>query len=338
MNDRTRCVPLHVNQRNVTTPFGLIGCDENALTFALGYTFQQCLPLLQWFLRQIGVQGVQTRALRNVRIDLQKHHRGHSLHGVTDIEIHLPGSFHIIIEAKIGFSVPTNEQCQKYLPRLDETDEPVQKIVALVQSTDDQFADNYAKADRRFADRILSFSWQQFLTECVRILTGNTVEADGRLWVNYFYRFLDQEYGMKAFTTEVWILAINTDPMWHNGKSHWDIHQEFRVWWDYKEHTVRPLYLAFRVYGEVKFIWRVNQIDHGVPIIDVVPEMKNINKPWPNEPCTIWHLDAPVQLPKAVRTGRGMYNRRVRSDLDLLLSCNTVQEIEAAMGERRDAR
>jgi hypothetical protein len=30
-----------------------------------------------------------------------------------------------------------------------------------------------------------------------------------------------------------------------------------------------------------------------------------------------------------------MYNRRVRCDLDLLLSCSTVQEIEEAMRERR---
>jgi hypothetical protein len=30
-----------------------------------------------------------------------------------------------------------------------------------------------------------------------------------------------------------------------------------------------------------------------------------------------------------------MYNRRVRCDLDLLLSCDTVQEIEPAMSKRR---
>jgi hypothetical protein len=30
-----------------------------------------------------------------------------------------------------------------------------------------------------------------------------------------------------------------------------------------------------------------------------------------------------------------MYNRRVRCDLDLLLTCETVQEVEEQMGKRR---
>lgn len=141
---------------------------------------------------------------------------------------------------------------------------------------------------------------------------------------------------MKAFTTEVWILSISTQPLWNKGMSHWDIHQKYKVWWDYKEHTVRPLYLAFRVKGNLDAIWRVNQIEHGIPIIDVVPELKNVKKKWPKHPGTIWHLESPVKLPNPIRTGRGMYNRRVRCDLDLLLTCKTVLEIAQEMGNRRD--
>ena len=131
-------------------------------------------------------------------------------------------------------------------------------------------------------------------------------------------------------------MAISQEPLWPNGMSHWDIHQQYRVWWDYKEHSVRPLYLAFRVDGNLDAIWRVTRIEHGVPIADVVPEMKRIKQDWPKAPCTIWHFDPPVKLPKPIRTGGGMYNRRVRCDLDVLLTCNTVQEIEQAMKKRRD--
>jgi hypothetical protein len=141
---------------------------------------------------------------------------------------------------------------------------------------------------------------------------------------------------MNAFTTEVWILAISTEPLWRNGMSHWDIHQKHRVWWDYKEHAVRPLYRAFRVEGNLDPIWRVSRIEHGVPIISVVPEMKQIKKEWPKEFCTIWHLEPPVTLPHPIRTGGEMYNRRVRCDLDMLLSFETVLEIEQAMKKRRD--
>jgi hypothetical protein len=90
---------LHAYGRLVTTPFGLLGTDENALSFALGYTFQQCLPLLQWFLRYIGISGVHPLALPKARIDLQRHRSGEPGQGITDIEVHLPGHFHVIIEA-----------------------------------------------------------------------------------------------------------------------------------------------------------------------------------------------------------------------------------------------
>lgn len=107
------------------------------------------------------------------------------------------------------------------------------------------------------------------------------------------------------------------------------------MWWDYKEHSVRPLYLAFRADGKLDSIYRINAIEHGVRIIERVPEMRNIKSAWPKTPSTIWRFDPPVKLAHPVRTGGGMYNRRVRCDLDLLLSCETVQEIETVMSKRR---
>ncbi len=52
-------------------------------------------------------------------------------------------------------------------------------------------------------------------------------------------------------------------------------------------------------------------------------------------PATIWHFDEPIELPNPLTTGPGMYNRRIRCDFDLLLTCSTVKEIEDAMTDRR---
>ncbi len=326
---------LYAYHRLVTTPFGLLGNDENALSFALAYTLQQCPPFLQWFLKHVEVAGVHPSSLPKVRIDLQRHRTGDPNQGITDIEIHLPGRFHVIVEAKIGLAIPTIGQCLKYVHRLSEKGEPVQRLVALVQTPDENFVQEYTRSDKTLSKRLVLFSWAQFLPVCVRLMLSQAVDPQAREWVRCFYRFLDEEYEMKAFTTEVWILAASTKALWPNGMSHWEIHQQRRVWWDYKEPAVRPLYMAFRVEGVLESICRVSRVEHGVPIIDVVPELGSIKKPWPKIPCTIWHFDPPVKLPKSIRTGGGMYNRRVRCDFDLLLSCNTVQEIEAAMGERR---
>lgn len=322
---------LTAHDRKVNSPFGLLGTDENALSFALGYTFQQCLPLLQWFLRQIGIPGVHRTSLRKAQIDLQRR-RGE---GITDIEIHLPGYFHVIVEAKLGLSVPSLKQCQKYMARFQETEEPLQRLVALVQSPDTSFVEKCAEQDPELSKRLVHFSWPHLLPRCSRIMQSKSVGPEPKTWVRAFYCFLDQEYRMKAFTTEVWVLAIDTKPLWRDGPSHWDIHTKHSIYWDQTHPNVRPLYLAFRVNGKVDGIYRVNRIEHDVPIIDLVPELANVKKKWPKWPFTIWHFGPKVCLPNPLRTGAGMYNRRVRCDLDVLLSCETVLEVEQAMNERR---
>ena len=69
----------------VDTPFGLLGNDENALSFALGYTFHECPFFLHQFLSEIGVGGIRKKALADVRIDLQKHGGNLGDKGITDI-------------------------------------------------------------------------------------------------------------------------------------------------------------------------------------------------------------------------------------------------------------
>jgi hypothetical protein len=324
---------LRAYDRPVTTPFGLLGTDENALSFALGYTFQQCPLLLQWFLRAIGISGVHQSALQRASIHLQQHRSGEPGQGITDIEVYLRGEFHVIIEVKVGLAVPTIEQCRKYLTRFH--DEPSQKLVALIQSPDRALLEGYAKQERALSKRLVAFQWADFIPECVRLMLGTSASAHEKEWVRSFYSFLDQEYPMKAFSTEVWILPISTEPLWLNGMSHWDIHREYQVWWDYREHSVRPLYLAFRFDGKLDSIYRVRSIEHGIPIINLVPEMRNIKRDWPKLPSTVWHFDQAVKLTRPLITGPGMYNRRVRCDLDLLLFCNSVKEIEEEMRNRR---
>ena len=231
-----------------------------------------------------------------------------------------------MIEAKVGLAVPSIEQCRKYLPRLRDTHEPIQKIVALVQSADDSFVAKLGHNDPELSTRLLRFNWSELFPACIRIVMSSSVEIESKAWVRSFYRFLDQEYGMKAFTTEVWILAIDTKPLWPNGMSFWDIHQKYMLYFDRTSPTVRPLYLGFRVDGKVDAIYRVSRIEHDIPIINEVPEFVNLQADWPRLPYTIWHFEPPTDLPSPIRTGRGMYNRRVRCDLDLLLTCCTVQK------------
>lgn len=324
---------LYAHHRLVTSPFGLLGTDENALSFALAYTFQQCPPLLHWFLGQIGISGVRGKTLEKARIELQSHREAGQ--GITDIEIRLDDYFHVIVEAKVGLAVPSLEQCQKYLTRFDDKKDPKQKLVALVESPDTSFIKRYKKVDPRLAKLLVLFPWSDLLPECLGLVFSDSVKPESKHWVRSFYRFLDQEYRMKAFTTEVWILPVETtQPLWKNGMTFWEIHQKYNVYWDSHHPTVRPLYLGFRVNGMLDGIYRVNKIEYERPIIEVIPELKELKEEWPKDPYTIWHYGPRVPLPTPLQTGAGMYSRRVRSDLDLLLTCKTVKQVEEQMGKR----
>lgn len=333
---------LSIYGRKVISPFGLLGTDENALSFGLGYTLQNSPRLLQWLLRKIGVEGTRHSTHKHAEILLQRRRSDSPEFGITDIEILFHPDFHVIIEAKVGLSLPSKSQCMKYLEALKNVEARQKKLVLLVQASDLHEIEGYSTNDPDFAKHVVCLNWTDLLPELTRLLTrtrrsqevpSSSSESE---WVRSFYNFLDKEYRMKSFSTEVWILPISTKPLWNNGISLWDIHQKYRVIWDSLQPTVRPLYLGFRVDGKVDAIHRVVKVDHDVSILEVVPEFSKLKEPWVRRAMTIWYFDEPVKLPNPVRTGSGMYNRRLRCDLDLLLSCETMVEIEAKMKIRRE--
>lgn len=327
---------LRDNNRNITTPFGLLGTDENALSFALGYTLQQCPSLLQWFLGQIGIPGIRRTSLAEARIELQRHRKGELGDGVTDIEIRVPGSFHVIVEAKVGLSVPNLAQCQKYLPRLTESNEYNQRLVALVQSADMSIEQRYTRSDSELKDRLRCFHWSQFIPKCVDLIEDGRESVSALQAVRWFYTFLDQEYHMKAFTTEVWILPTSSAPLWPGGWSFLDTHLKCHVYYDHRHHSMRPLYIGFQGNGQVTAIHRVLSIEHETPPIKYVPQLSNVKAEWPRSPHTIWRLDKPVALPAPIPSGGNIVHRRkVSCDMDVLLSGKSVLEIENRMRERR---
>jgi hypothetical protein len=189
---------LHAHDRRITSPFGLLGTDENALSFALGYTFQQCPPLLIWFLKQIGIAGVSTPLLPSIRIDLQRHRHGDSAEGITDIEIRLPGHFHIIAEAKVGLGVPSIEQCRKYLSRLISLSElgvePIRHC-PFIRSTsmNKSIFSTYSTGENRVTASILAVLRSLALPRIERIL-GALMEDDNFELV----RFQNQVKGEKS--------------------------------------------------------------------------------------------------------------------------------------------
>lgn len=148
-------IALSCHDRQVTSPFGLLGNDENALTFALGYTMAHCPALLHRFLREIGIKQVRQQALSTAQILLQRHRP----EGIADIEILVPGKLFVVIEAKIGLSVPTPKQCLKYLGRYDQHRKLRTKLVALVEGQHNAVLAGYCSKEERFRGLLTGLSW-----------------------------------------------------------------------------------------------------------------------------------------------------------------------------------
>lgn len=123
---------LRLHNQHVSSPYQLLGGDENALTFALGHCLSQSQLLLKDILRRVGVRRLGKRALSAVQVELQRHEPEDG--GFTDIELYLPGRFKVILEAKIRGGWPTERQLERYRKRL--TAEPairLGKLIVLVE-------------------------------------------------------------------------------------------------------------------------------------------------------------------------------------------------------------
>ena len=102
---------LSIFNRKVTSLFQLLGQKENHISYSVGYALSYSPKFLDIFLRSLGIKVVFEPS--KIAINLQLHE---SKGGFTDFEIIHP-DFHIIIEAKRGWSFPSQVQLDKYVNR-----------------------------------------------------------------------------------------------------------------------------------------------------------------------------------------------------------------------------
>jgi hypothetical protein len=177
------------------------------------------------------------------------------------------------------------------------------------------------------------------IPECIRLRARNAATTEAGLWIRAFHQFLEQEYTMRAFTEEVWIVSGGTTPLWPNGMSFHDTHALGGIYYCLSSHAKRPLYLAFRVRGQVTHIQKVLSVHHEAKPVDFLPALKNVPADWPNLPHTVWKLSAPTPLPRPIPTGDNtMRARRFSCDLDILLASSTIRDAIAKMKARRQSR
>ncbi|MBU4144124.1 MAG: hypothetical protein KKH79_04185 [Candidatus Thermoplasmatota archaeon] len=327
---------LKAYDRKVRTPFGLLGTNENALTFSLGYLYSVCPEFLRKTLHRLDIKNVHFTRFGDIEISLQKN-TVKDKRGITDLEIRLPGKFHIIIEGKIGLDIPSLEQCEKYLPELEE---PIKRLAILQNAEHSNWIAKYKRENHAFKGKLKGLYWAELVEDAISLLRSYPESSSEGYWLRNFIKFAKEEYYMGSYTHEVWIVPTNKNEWWPGGLSFHEIHTKrgkIYFWSHGKFANRKPLYIASRC-GGFDSVQKVLRIEHDVTPISIIPELKKVRggDKWQNLPSTIWYLSEPIPLGRKIRTGPGLFNVHVTCDFDLLLTCDTVVEIRDKMKERRE--
>jgi hypothetical protein len=316
-------VALTIHGVEPSSVFGLIGEDENSVSFALGWVLERSphfrrLIVAAAFGRKVDTDGAI--------VALQKHGEDG---GFTDVEIQDGHSFHAILEAKRGWEVPSVKQLTRYSPRLASSAAELKRLIT-TSAADSRYAQRQLPPDVRGVP-IVHFSWRD-LQRTAKRAVSIAVGFEEKLWLRQFIEHLQEFIAMERQTSNnVFVVALGKQPM-VAGKNH--------TWIDVVEkdgfyfHPVGnswpvqpPNYMGFRYYGKLQSVRHVDSFD-------VVENVADRNPAWLDTTGDhfLYRLGPPMHPMREVKTGKIYMNGRVWCAIDTLLS-GAFATISAARDE-----
>lgn len=242
-----------------TSVFRLLGKDENSATFALGWALETSPRFAQLFAERIaGKKLIATdRYFRLQRSAEDK--------GFTDLELRFGDELHVIVEAKVGWQVPTEAQLRRYRPRLDEQGLPRSKLAMVSVSAATAEVARIRLAREIDGVRVQHLSWGAIraMAKKARQLAPGFEE---KLWLRELIAHLGGFAAMERVRDNlVYVVSLGSEPM-REGATH--------TWIDVIEkdgsyfHPVGdgwpsqpPNYVAFRYRGRVRSVHRVESYE-----------------------------------------------------------------------------
>lgn len=313
-----------------TSVFELWGKDENSATFALGWAIDACPTFRKALVAELI--GMAPTTKDEIVVELQRHHEEG---GFTDIEVSIPNFCHLIVEAKRGWSVPTEAQLAMYARRLRGHARSVKKIISLS-------AASHAYAVRHLPKMVadihmLHRSWADIsrLTNDAR-RTARSLEE--KLWLRHLSQHLAEYVSMQnPRDNQVYVVALSAQPINEGDEYSWIdvVVRDKQYFHPMGNHwpPVPPNYLGFRYHGRLQSV-------HHVDACEVVGDLSEYNPHWPKrEDDTehfVYRLGTPMLPAREVRTGNVYRNGRVWCAIDTLLSgeCSTIREAKDATQQR----
>lgn len=307
--------------KEIHSIFQLLGDKENDITLSMSWALAKCSDFLKALI--ISITGIAPPnddiSILNQRYDANA--------GITDIEITDFQTFHIIIEAKRGWILPSADQLTKYSLRSDFQNAPYgnKYIVTMSECTQ-----SYAAAHLPFREinkipvKHLSYREVYQLAKTVRPVSNN----EQKHLLDEFCEYLKGLMTMQKLDSNmVYVVALGTKTPDRCSCTWIDIVQKYNKYfcpvggngWPKEP----PNYIAFRYYGQLQAIHHIDGYTVTQNLHDEIPEM-------PDEVCDtnhyVYKLGPAIKPVKTVKTGKIFRNGRVWVMLDTLLICDTISD------------
>jgi hypothetical protein len=316
---------LYLHQKEVKSIFSLLGTKENDITFSLGWCLKSIKPFLKKFIEEITTTKVK---LDEVDIFLQEFGEDR---GFTDIEIFSEDLF-CIIEAKVGWNLPTKEQLLRYVDRFKEYPNIQHKLLVISECKK-----SYAKnvLDEYGIDIPVDFiSWRtvhQWTKDSTSKCSYKGKELLRQL-DSYFSRVITMQ---DKDTNEVFCVVVS-DEVQHNDFSFLDVVKKgyyfypIRGGWP----KIPPTYIAFRHRGKLYSLHYVESYDQITKPDDYVPELKG----WGEfeGPHYILKLGPNFAPTHEVKNGNIYASQHIRFMLDTIFTSKTIQEARDISNKRKE--
>ena len=318
---------LLLHSRPVRTVFDLLGDKEDDITYSLGWALAQSDGLVRRLLaRSFDVADDQTGD--PTALLLQETVAGA---GRTDVEVQTE-TLHLILEAKRGWTLPSDQQLLQYTGRFD-TSRAARLLV--VSECSVEYATPRLPPD--VAGVMVEYLPWSEVAQLVESVAGGPAagQAEKRL-LREFVRYLKGLMTMQDATSNlVYVVSLGTEDLFGSGVSFADV----VVKHDRYFHPVGegypktpPNYLGFRFHGQLQGIRHVDDYDVQSKPWDAIPGLAG-RPDWPARQHFLYTLGAPIVPVQPVRSGP-IRNRRMWAAIDLLLTSSTLTEAAEKTKER----
>lgn len=314
---------ISLRGQQIESVFELLGNKENDITYSIGWALANSRSFLKAFIEKALPQPSH---VGEATVHLQEFVRGS---GITDIEIR-GRDYHIIIEAKRGWSLPGSDQMNLYAKRL-KVDNDQQDLIVCMSECSRGYASLHLPKNIHGVP-IQYFSWKEIslLSEAVEDASHSEKRLLEQLRI-YLRRIVNMQ---NQTLNMVYVVSLGSGTPAGCSISWIDIVEKKRRYFhpdDKGWPSSPPNYLGFRYYGKLQ---RIHHVESWKIVDDLHSDIKEIGAGLWKYRHYLYTLGPEIIPGKDVRTGRVYRNGRVWAMLDLLLTCDTVSDARDQTSKR----